>query len=177
MDEFKTATTCTEVGRRMLCQGTEIHDMTRRWRRRNGDCRNTYSSSSFTAWRTTLGRRPLATTSCQKNTVVGVSTTRLADARHWRETGVNELTHASDDLHEVCGVCLGETTGCVHLVDVEGDVAGAELLDEEMAEEVVVLGEIAHVHDLCGTPFYGGGAGGGGKGRHGEGPWSRRKGS
>lgn len=75
---------------------------------------------------------------------------------NWREMGVKGRTHASDDLHEVCGVGLGETTRCVHLVDEEGNVAGAELLDEEMAEEVIVLGEIAHVHDLCWTPFYGG---------------------
>lgn len=100
-----------------------------------------------------------------------VSTTRVGNARHPARGGAKERTHASNDLHEVCGVGLGETARCVHLVDEERDVAGAELLDEEVAEEIVVLGEIAHVHDLCGTPFYGGGAGGGGGlGRHGESP-------
>ena len=57
-------------------------------------------------------------------------------------------------------------------MDEERHGAGAELLDEEVGEEVVVLGEVAHMHDLCWTPFEGGGggrdAGGGGETGHGS---------
>ena len=61
-------------------------------------------------------------------------------------------------------------------MDEEGDGAGAELLDEEMAEEVVILGEVAHVHDLGGTPCEGVGVRGGRGGhRGGGGQGSRRE--
>jgi len=38
-------------------------------------------------------------------------------------------------------------------VDVERDSTGAELLDKEMGKEVVVVGEVVHVHDLRRPPF------------------------
>jgi len=62
-------------------------------------------------------------------------------------------THASDDVEELGSICLGKTTGGVHLMDVERDGASAEFLDEEMGEKVVVVGEIVHVHYLGRPPF------------------------
>lgn len=62
-------------------------------------------------------------------------------------------THASDDVEELGSIGLGETTGGVHLVDVERDGAGAEFLDEKMGKKVVVVGEIVHVHYLRRPPF------------------------
>ena len=50
-------------------------------------------------------------------------------------------------------MCLWETTTGVHLVHDERDIACSEFLDEEVAEEVVVPGEIAHVHDLGRPPL------------------------
>lgn len=38
-------------------------------------------------------------------------------------------------------------------MDMERDAACAELLDEEVAEEVIVLREVLHVHDRRGAPF------------------------
>ena len=67
--------------------------------------------------------------------------------------GRQGATHASHYEQEVVRVRLGDTTGRIHLVHDEGDVAGAHLFDEQMAEEVVVPGEVAHVHDLGWPPL------------------------
>lgn len=56
------------------------------------------------------------------------------------------------------------------------DSACAELLYEKMAEKVVVLGEVSHIHDLCWTPCERA-AGGGGKARGGGGRRHVRRGT
>ena len=50
-------------------------------------------------------------------------------------------------------MCLWETTTGVHLVHDKRDIACSEFLDEEVAEEVVVPGQIPHVHDLGRPPL------------------------
>jgi hypothetical protein len=40
-------------------------------------------------------------------------------------------------------------------VNEERDGSSAEFFDEEMAEKVIVLGEVAHVHYFCRTPEHG----------------------
>lgn len=50
------------------------------------------------------------------------------------------------------GVSLGESARRVHLVHKQRHGACAELFDKEMAEKVVILGKVAHVHDLSGPP-------------------------
>lgn len=69
--------------------------------------------------------------------------------------GENEgrTTYASDNLHQPVRVRLGEPSSRVHLVYDERDGTSTEFLNQQMAYEVIVPGEVAHVHDLCWTPF------------------------
>lgn len=61
-------------------------------------------------------------------------------------------THASYDLQQLARVTFGQTAARIHLVDVERDCAGAQLLDEQVRNKVVVVGQVAHVHNLRGPP-------------------------
>ena len=60
--------------------------------------------------------------------------------------------YVANDAEELFRIGLGDGATCVHLVYDEGDGASTEFLDEEVAEEIVVAGEVAHVHNLGGTP-------------------------
>lgn len=81
----------------------------------------------------------------------------MKDTWHARSEGARaggqKFTHASHDLEKLLSVGLWESSRGVHLVDDEGHVAGAELLDEEVAEKVIVARKVAHVHDLGWTPL------------------------
>lgn len=43
-------------------------------------------------------------------------------------------------------------------MDIEGNCTSAEFLDKEMTDEIVVVGKVAHVHDLGRTPDEGSGS-------------------
>jgi hypothetical protein len=64
-------------------------------------------------------------------------------------------TYASNNVEEVISIRLGKPTRRVHFVNEERDGSSAEFFDEEMAEKVIVLGEVAHVHYFCRTPEHG----------------------
>lgn len=66
--------------------------------------------------------------------------------------GNEEITHASHYVEKVLCLGLGELSSRVHLVHDEGNIAGAEFLDEKVTEKVVIAREVAHVHDLGGPP-------------------------
>lgn len=65
-------------------------------------------------------------------------------------------THASDDLEKFLRVGLWEAPYGIHLVNVERHGTCTELLNEQVADEIIVVGEVAHVHDLGGAPDKGG---------------------
>ena len=73
-------------------------------------------------------------------------------ARVGARGGGSGFTHASNNLQEVVWLLFGELAGWIHLVYDKRDLCVAELLDEEVAEEVVVAREVLHVHDLGRPP-------------------------
>lgn len=77
-----------------------------------------------------------------------------------REGKREKKTDAFHDRLQILDIHFGRTATGVHLVDLYGDHRRAELLDEEMGEEVVVAREVLHVHDLGEPPCWRGGGGG-----------------
>ena len=83
-----------------------------------------------------------------------LSNHKLRDVSDSESEGGMMTTHASNNVHEHCGVRLWEGARRIHLVHEEGNVAGAELLNEKMTEKVIIAREVADVHHLVGeAPF------------------------
>ena len=58
------------------------------------------------------------------------------------------IAHASDNGHELFNFDFWHEAARVHFVYQKWDCCGAKFLDEEVGEEVVIAGEVVHVHDL-----------------------------
>lgn len=61
-------------------------------------------------------------------------------------------TYASYDLEKDICIRLGQPPGRIHFVNMQRNGTSPKLLDQQMAEKIIIFGEVAHVHDLCGTP-------------------------